>query len=133
MKTLQEVLDRQDYVRVTEELKYACVKIAEKIRIKMRELDVKSTHGYSIERVKSRSCGYSEMYLAYCDGYEFYDLETTDSGYYYYCNDFNCKVLCATNKMRLDFLKVANDILQTLDEIETEQVREIEEVLSKQK
>lgn len=131
MKTLQEIIERKDYVRVTERLADAVVELAEKIRNKMQSLDLDNWDDVTIGQVKSYNSGYSNSYLAFNDGCSLYDLETRQNGYYYYCNDFNAKVLCASNKMRLDFLNNANEILQELDKYETEQTKEIEDALVK--
>lgn len=130
MKTLEEIINRGDYKRMTERLQDATIELAEKIRWKMEELDLESWGFLTVDSVRSRS-GSEERFLAYTDSRNSYNLETSRHGYYYYCNDFNCRVNCATNAQRLEFLNKAELILQELDEYETNKTAEIENALSK--
>lgn len=130
MKTIEEIITRNDYVRVTQRLADAVVELAEKVRTKMEALDLEDWDTFRVCRVHSR-CGYTDTHLAYIreDGMCF-NLETSNFGYYYFCNDYNCKVMCASNKMRLEFLNEAREILHELDEYETSKVSEIEASLA---
>lgn len=129
MKTLPEVLDRNDYVRLTVSLKSKTIELAEKIRHKMEALDLEDFYGYEI--VKANANGYSTVYLAYTNGYECFSLE--DERSYYLCGNFNCRIQAATNDMRLKFLNVAGDMLADLDKEETAKCGVIETALAKVK
>lgn len=129
MKTLQEVLDRNDYVRLTESLKSKTIELAEKIRHKMEALDLEYFYGYDI--VRANANGYTTVYLAYSKGYDRFSLE--DERSYYFCGNFNCRIQAATNDMRLKFLNVAGDMLADLDKEETAKCEAIETTLAKVK
>lgn len=129
MKTLQEVLDRNDYVRLTASLKSKTIELAEKIRHKMEALDLEDFYGYKI--VRANANGYSNVYLAYSNGYEYFSLE--DERSYYLCGNFNCRIQAATNDMRLNFINVARDMLADLDKKETAKCEAVEIALAKVK
>lgn len=149
-KSLEDLLSRNDYKRLTVTLKERVEDVAKRIRTKMEELDIPNDDDFykgeigvdnvvvSIKRVHSNS-GYSYDFLAikrieedpYFDvSYSWHSLEDINHDYYY-CNDFNARVHGATNKEALAFVNVAGRIIEGLAEIEEEKVAAVEEALSK--
>ncbi|CDD32341.1 unknown [Bacteroides sp. CAG:714] len=125
MKTLDEILKRDDYSRLSERLKERVEELAKKIRIKMYQLDLDSLGDIHIRTVTSHRCGYSEDFLATNEGH---DLESVNRSYYY-CNDYSLYVKGASNKEALGFLNRIKQYIETLDEIETEKSQAIEKAL----
>lgn len=147
-KSLDVMLARDDYKRLTDSLKERTSRIAEMIRNKMEELDIPCDDDYDngeigyegvtvrVASVRSNSCG-SHKFLGikreYLGDFETWaSLEDIDEGYYY-CGDFNAWVEGATNKEALAFLNVAAKLIEGLDEIENKQVAAINEALNKTK
>jgi hypothetical protein len=127
MKTKFEIFTRNDYSTATSKLVSAVAEIAEKIRLKMYELDLDDmwikNRSLSIKRCKaSANCGYTYNYLGIENGYGFDSLE--DSHNYYYCGDFNCRITSASNKNVISFANAVPEILEILNEIETNQTKE---------
>ncbi len=130
-KTMAEILERDDYQKLVPSLKDRSIEIAEKVMKKMFDLNIKEWGDYKICKVKSNS-GYSTEYLGMFDGgYDYVSL--TNSKSYYYCNDFNCWVGAANNKMRLEFLNGAKQLLKELDEYETELCEKVQKTLEEVK
>lgn len=128
MKTLDEILNRTDYLKLTGQLKTRVEELAVKLRNKMESLDLKEFGDYHIRTVESRS-GLSETYLAFFGGEYYYNLENINRSYYFN-NDFNCYVRGATIKTALYFLNNFKGIINELDKYETSICSEIQEALS---
>lgn len=146
LNTVINIIKRDDYARLTKELKTKAEALAEIIRRKMLELDIDEIEiggvTYSLRHVESNS-RYSKDYLTvvkeekhkseYRDRYEYYNeyysLEDINENYYYYC-DSDCNIIGATNKDALRFINSANGFIQTLGEIEEEQVNEVNKALA---
>lgn len=128
MKTLDEILNRNDYLKLTEQLKTRVEELAVKLRNKMESLDLKKFGDYHIRTMESRP-GLSVTYLAYCYGETYYNLESIAYSYYFN-NDFHCYVRGATMKTALYFLNNFKVIINELDEYETRICSEIQEALS---
>ena len=126
MKTLEEVINRQDYVKLSSELNERVQELAHKVVSKMTELDVKELPEFDID-VRTVTCnsGYSERYLFDEDGRS---LETKCM--FYYGGDFNCKITPASSKSKLQFLNSCRDIFNELDSIETSKCDDIKKALS---
>lgn len=129
MRTLEEVLKRNDYKRLTKNLESRVEELAEKLREKMIQLDLEEFGDYCIRTVRSRS-GFSETFLAYYDWQDYYNLECVNYTYYF-SNDFNCLIKGATTKMALYFLNNFKEILAELDDYETKMCKEIQDSLKK--
>lgn len=142
-KNLNEILKRDDYKKLTKQLKERVEKIACSIAVKMFDLDIESEIikiddvQVTCNRVRS-NCGsvYDFLAIGREDGYGYgtnwYSLEDVNHSYYY-CGDYDARVCGCTNKEALCFLNVASKIIERLDEIERAQVKEIQKALDNTK
>lgn len=126
MKTIDEIVNRNDYKSLNQSLNDRVKEISKIIRKKMYELEITELDDYRICEVKSRS-GFSDDYLAIDDEYAFGSLES--DGEYYFCNDFNCHVNAATYHQKLKFLNNSRNLFNLLDSIETKKCDEIKNAL----
>jgi hypothetical protein len=136
MKTIDEILKRDDYKKLVPALRSRAEEVAHLIKEKMVDLDLRSFDGtgFSLHIVRSRTnCG-SYEYLAFDAGesdyyyaHRFYCLDGAYQGYVH--DDFNHPCYTASNGMMLKFLNNAKEIIEKLDEIETEKVKSITEAL----
>lgn len=147
MKTLDAILRRNDYARLTATLKARVEEIAKRIREKMDYLDISDDDNFDngeigidgvvvrVVSMKRRTFGEYE-YLAIkregeCHGdYKWYSLEDIGKEYYY-AGDFTAKVVGATNKEALAFLNVAKKLIERLGYIEDKRVKSIEATLNR--
>ena len=147
MKTLDAILRRNDYARLTATLKARVEEIAKRIREKMDYLDISDDDNFDngeigidgvvvrVVSMKRRTFGEYE-YLAIkregeCHGeYKWYSLEDVGKEYYY-AGDFTAKVVGATNKEALAFLNVAKKLIKGLGYIEDERVKSVEAALNR--
>ena len=147
MKTLDAILRRNDYARLTATLKARVEEIAKRIREKMDYLDISDDDNFDngeigidgvvvrVVSMKRRTFGEYE-YLAIkregeCHGdYKWYSLEDVGKEYYY-AGDFTSKVVGATNKEALAFLNVAKKLIKGLGYIEDERVKSVEAALNR--
>lgn len=137
-KSLDEILKRNDYVKLVPKLKERAERVAKMIREKMDELDqseisIKVDGGFYtvfISTVKSRSINCSSDYLAILKKDEYGDARTCSlediNRSYYYCNDYNAMVMGADSSNALFFLNHAADLIRALDKIEDRLVNEME-------
>ena len=142
---LNEILSRDDYKRMTENLKSVTEEVAERIRIKMDELDIENNRDFDngeigfgnvvvrSDSVRSNS-GCTRVYLAIKrvheeDGFtEWRSLN--DIGYsYYYTGDYNAKIKGASKKEALAFLNVARQLIIGLGKVEQKQADEIQQAI----
>jgi hypothetical protein len=134
MKTLDQIINNENYTRLNGALIDRSVELAEKIRKAMSSAKIKDIGDYSIRTVRSNS-GFSNtaLYISSVieDEYGYHNfylsLETTDSDYF--CNDFNCYIRAAKGHDRLKFLNDAKWILEEIDKIKEERVKKIEAAL----
>ena len=131
MRTIEEILKRDDYRRMSSELSDKVMEIAKCVREKMTQLDIKELGYYFIATQKSNS-GYTYKYLSVCNNsYDRIGSSLEDDHDYYFCGDFNCEVTAAPNKLKLKFLNSAKEIFEELDKIEDEQCNSIENAINK--
>lgn len=141
-KEIYEILNRNDYVRLTAKLKSRVEELAKRIREKMDYLDITDDDNFDngeigiddvvvrVVSMKRRTFGEYE-YLAIkrkgeCHGdYKWYSLEDVGKEYYY-AGDFTAKVVGATNKEALAFLNVAKKLIKGLGDIEDERVNNLQ-------
>ena len=135
-KDLNKILERDDYKRLTKQLKERVQKIACAIAIKMFDLDIENIIikidriQVTCKRVSSNNGGYDFLAIA-CDGDygdEWYSLEDVGRSYYY-SGDFTAHVCGCNNKEALNFLNVAAKIIERLGEIECYQVNALQKAL----
>ena len=142
---LNQILARDDYKRMTENLKSITEDVAIKIHKKMDELDIESNNDFDngeigaddvvvkVISVNSGS-GFNRSFLGikrYEEGahHAYYaSLEDINSTYYF-CGDFNARIYGATNKEALAFLNVAKRLIQGLGELEQKQADEIQQTI----
>lgn len=139
-KNLNEILKRDDYKRLTKQLKERVEKIACSIAVKMFALDIErevikiDDVQVTCDSVRSNGGGYDFLAIGRDDDYgtDWYSLEDVEHSYYY-SGDFDARVCGCTNKEALRFLNVASKIIERLGEIESAQVEEIQKVLDSTK
>ena len=138
-KEIYEILNRNDYVRLTAKLKSRVEELAKRIREKMEELDIVNDDNFYngeigvdgvVVRVVSIKRPFGEYeYLAIkreCYGESsWYSLEDIGKEYYY-AGDFSAKVVGASNKEALSFLNVAKKLIEGLGNIEDERVNNLQ-------
>ena len=145
VKTIDEILKRDDYARLTKTLKDRTEEIAVKVRRKMNALDLDEIYieGMTLI-VKEYSADHGQYHFdnlsikQYCavdydGGYdEYLSLEDINESYYAY-DDFNCKIEGASTKQALKFLNSAKKIFEYLDDTESEQVNDVTKALEETK
>ena len=139
-KNVNEILKRDDYKKLTKQLKERVEKIACSIAVKMFDLDIEreiikiDDVQVTCNRVRSSGGAYDFLDIGREDGYgtNWYSLEDINHSYYY-CGDYDARVCGCTNKEALCFLNVASKIIERLDEIERAQVKEIQKALDNTK
>lgn len=139
-KNLNEILKRDDYKKLTKQLKERVEKIACSIAVKMFDLDIEreiikiDDVQVTCNRVRSSGGAYDFLAIGREDGYgtNWYSLEDVNHSYYY-CGDYDARVCGCTNKEALCFLNVASKIIERLDEIERAQIKEIQKALDNTK
>ena len=134
---IYEILNRNDYVRLSAKLKSRVEELAKSIREKMEELDIENDNNFyygeigiddvavRVESIKSRAGEYEFLAIkreGECYGEaSWYSLEDIGKEYYY-AGDFTAKVVGATNKEALAFLNVAKKLIEGLGELEHNRV-----------
>ena len=144
-KSLDEILSRNDYARLTATLKTRVEEIAKRIREKMEVLDIADDDNFAsgeigvdgvvvrVVSIKRQTSGEYE-YLAIkregeCYGeFSWYSLEDIGKEYYY-TGDFSAKVVGASNKEALAFLNVAKKLIEGLGNIEDKRVNSVQTAL----
>lgn len=144
-KSIDEIINRDDYTRLTKTLKDRTEEIAVKVRRKMNDLDLDEMiiNGFKIV-MKKYSADYGQYHSdklsieRHCiDDYnevynEYVSLEDINESYYL-AGDYNCRITGASNKEALKFLNSAKNIFEYLDEIETQQVNDVTKALEETK
>ena len=138
---IYEILNRNDYVRLSSKLKSRVEELAKRIREKMEDLDIANDDNFDngeigadgvvvrVVSIKRQTFGEYE-YLAIkregeCYGESsWYSLEDIGKEYYY-AGDFTAKVVGATNKEALAFLNVAKKLIEGLGELEQKRVESV--------
>ena len=156
MKTIDEILNRNDYQRMTVQLKERVQEIAHKVRLKLVELDLEDEEvGISIKDANGCNVDYVVLRCASitsnsCGNYDFLGIDVSSNedsrnGWtclhsledinkdYYYAQDYNAPIHGATNKEALRFLNAAPQLFKMLDEVEEKQVQDVKDVLYKTK
>ena len=144
-KTIDEILKRDDYARLTKTLKDRTEEIAVKVRRKMNALDLDEIYIEGLTLiVKEYSADHGQYHFdnlsikRHCiDDYNevsdvYVSLEDINESYNAY-NDYYCKIEGANNKEALKFLNAAKKIFEYLDEIETQQVNDVTKALEETK
>lgn len=143
MKSLQEIINRNDYVNMNAALIKRAIEVADIIRNKMEELDFEVGDVFhfggkdngidlSLTTFRESSLNYSEVHICYEESYGYGCSETlaldVERSY-----NLNCGSGTRINRARYNqfchFLNMANTILQELDEIETKLVEQGKQAL----
>ena len=144
-KTIDEILKRDDYARLTKAMKDRTEEIAVKVRHKMQDLDLDTikVDGLTLT-VKEYSADYGQYHSdklsieRHCiDDYneeynEYVSLEDINESYYL-AGDYKCRITGASNKEALKFLNAAKKIVEYLDDTESEQVNDVNKALEETK
>ena len=137
-KEIYEILNRNDYVRLTAKLKSRVEELAKRIREKMEELDIVNDDNFDngeigvdgvvvrVIAIKRQTFGEYEYLAIKREGESsWYSLEDIGKEYYY-AGDFSAKVVGASNKEALAFLNVAKKLIEGLGNIEGESVKNLQ-------
>ena len=144
-KSLDKILAKEDFKRMSDLLKEKAEYIAKQIRLKMSYLEVMQDEefddgeiGYNGLVVKSimakSNGGFYREYLAIkrADNENecivWASLEDINHTYWF-CGDLDAKIIGATNKEALSFLNVAANLIQELGKIEEDKAKQIEQSL----
>lgn len=130
-KSIDEIVNNENYTRLNEALRDRSVEIAEIVRKEMRKLNIIEIGDYKIIEVKSHSGFYNE-YLGIITegeyGYKYVSLEDRKS--FYYAGDFNCWIEAAKTQDRIQFLNAAKAIFEKIDKIKENRCKTIESLLN---
>ena len=144
---LNEILARDDYKRMTENLKSITEEIARAIHRKMDELEIENNTDFDngeigvddvvvkVITVKSNS-GFTRSFLGIKRNegraHHVYYASLEDINFtYYFCGDYNALIYGATNKEALAFLNVSAKLIKGLGEVEQKQADEIQQAIDK--
>ena len=144
---VNEILARDDYKGMTENLKSVTEEVAEGIRKKMDELDIINNTEFDngeigfgnvvvrSDSVRSNS-GFTREFLAIKrvdekDGFVTWRSLEDIGDSYYFTGDFNAKIYGAFNKEALAFLNVARQLIIGLGKVEQKQADEIQQAIDK--
>lgn len=146
---LNEILARDDYKRMTENLKSITEEVARAIHKKMDELEIEDNTDFDngeigvddvvvrVITVNSNS-GFNRSFLGIKryeegDNHAYYASLEDINDTYYFCGDFNAKIYGATRKEALAFLNASKKLILGLGELEQHQVEEIQKVLDERR
>lgn len=146
---LNEILARDDYKRMTENLKSITEEVARAIHKKMDELEIEDNTDFDngeigvddvvvrVITVNSNS-GFNRSFLGIKryeegDNHAYYASLEDINDTYYFCGDFNAKIYGATKKEALAFLNASKKLILGLGELEQQQVEEIQKVLDERR
>lgn len=146
---LNEILARDDYKRMTENLKSITEEVARAIHKKMDELEIEDNTDFDngeigvddvvvrVITVNSNS-GFNRSFLGIKryeegDNHACYASLEDINDTYYFCGDFNAKIYGATKKEALAFLNASKKLILGLGELEQHQVEEIQKVLDERR
>ena len=146
---LNEILARDDYKRMTENLKSITEEVAMAIHKKMDELEIEDNTDFDngeigvddvvvrVITVNSNS-GFNRSFLGIKryeegDNHAYYASLEDINDTYYFCGDFNAKIYGATKKEALAFLNASKKLILGLGELEQHQVEEIQKVLDERR
>ena len=144
---LNEILARDDYKRMTENLKSITEEIARAIHRKMDELEIENNTDFDngeigvddvvvkVITVKSNS-GFTRSFLGIKRNegraHHVYYASLEDINFTYcFCGDYNALIYGATNKEALAFLNVSAKLIKGLGEVEQKQADEIQQAIDK--
>ncbi len=133
MKTLQQIIERDDYKRLSRNLANKVEELANIVIKKMEELDIEELGELAI--VKKSASYFEHKYLVIKKDYYYQSgvlnvCKNSDYGNgrvgFYYAGDYSKWVDFATNQEALYFLNNFKKYMELLDEIEGKKVAEIE-------
>ena len=128
MKTLQQIIERNDYKKVSKQLCDQIEEIAGAIQSKMESLDLKIFNDLRI--VERSANGYNQSYLTRSDSGVLNVCSNSTQGKnrsgFYYAGNFNCWITFATNEEALSFIKKTQFYIDSLDEHETKKCEEMQ-------
>lgn len=147
-KNLNDILKRDDYKKLTKQLKERVEEIAGRIREKMDELDIASDEDFYGGEIGFDSVVVRVAHIGYYDTgrYKCLVIKSYDDDYgcsVWHCledvgcmkgDDGSCMVRGrASNKETLAFLNVAKNLIEGLGKIEQEQIDDIQKTLKETK
>lgn len=130
MKTLDEILARDSYQKLTTVSRGRAREIAGRIKNKMLSLEVNeiTLNGISLCIMRGRTnYGYYEYLAINTDDSNFYCIDGAFNGYIH--GDYNHPCSAASNKDVLSFLNNARGFIEALGKIETGKARTLRKAL----
>lgn len=134
MKTLDELIERNDYKVVNARLRKRCAALGEKLlkACQLIELDEEEEFQlggltFSIRTLKPR-CGFTEDIIFLHDGEDRYAINRELS--YYFCNDYNYYVNAAPSKIFLRFLNNAKLVFADLEAAQNNVMKDMTKALA---
>lgn len=131
-KSLDAILNRKDYKRLTEQLKERVSEIAKLIREKMEELDLQTLELNHIElAICSEGYDWRTYYYLAISYDKYTNASLEDLGQTIHLEkDCPCEINGANNNLGLIFLNHAKDFIEKLGEIEDHKVAAVSKALS---
>lgn len=133
MKTIDQIINNENYKKLNAALVNRVIEIAEKIKEECLKLDLDDCdsfrlggYTFQVRETKSRS-GYSQYNLYMYTERDFVAIDEITS--YYYMNDFNCWIRASNNSEKLQFLQHAKAIFADIDAEKEERCESIESAL----
>lgn len=133
MKTIDEIINNENYKKLNNALIERVIEIAEKIKEECIKLDLDDCDSFrlggctfQIHKTKSNS-GYSQYNLYMYTERDLVAIDEKSS--YYYMNDFNCWIRASNNSEKLQFLQHAKAIFADIDAEKEERCKSIESAL----
>lgn len=133
MKTIDQIINNENYKKLNAALVERVIEIAEKIKEECFKLDFDDCDSFRlggctfrIDKVKSNS-GYYQYNLYMYTERDCVAIDEKSS--YYYMNDFNCWIKASNNSEKLYFLQHAKAIFADIDAEKEERCESIESAL----
>ena len=133
MKTIDEIINNENYKKLNNALIERVIEIAEKIKNECFKLDLDDCDSFrlggctfQVRKVESNS-GYYQ-YNLYMDTERDY-VAIDEKSSYYYMNDFNCWIKASNNSEKLYFLQHAKAIFADIDAEKKDRCKSIETAL----
>lgn len=133
MKTIDEIINNENYKKLNNALIERVIEIAEKIKEECIKLDLDDYDSFKlgdctfkIGKVKCNSGYYQYNLYMYTErGLVAIDEKSS----YYYMNDYNCWIKASNNSEKLQFLQHAKAIFADIDAEKEERCKSIETAL----
>lgn len=132
MKTIDQIINNENYKKLNNALIERVIAIAEKIKEECIKLDLDDYDSFKLGGCtfkigKVKCSGYYQYNLYMYTERDLVAIDETNS--YYYMNDYNCWVKASNNSEKLQFLQHAKAIFADIDAEKEERCKSIESAL----